>query len=101
MVPIKPGDGWCDDPGSPSYNRRVALPCRASHEKLWRRDRLYDLVTVLGYNIHPRRKYRGSAIFLHCAAPDFAPTEGCVALRYDDLRRLLPRLSRKAMLTIR
>jgi L,D-peptidoglycan transpeptidase YkuD (ErfK/YbiS/YcfS/YnhG family) len=101
MRPVSPSDGWCDDPSSALYNRRVALPCRASHEKLWRADRLYDLVIVLDYNIHPRRKNRGSAIFLHCARPDFAPTGGCIALRLDDLRRLLPRLSRKAVLTIR
>jgi L,D-peptidoglycan transpeptidase YkuD (ErfK/YbiS/YcfS/YnhG family) len=101
MRRIELGDGWCDDTHTGLYNRRVALPCRANHEKLWREDRLYDLVIVLDYNIHPRRKYRGSAIFLHCARPDFEPTEGCIALRADDLRRLLPRLSRKAVLTIR
>jgi L,D-peptidoglycan transpeptidase YkuD (ErfK/YbiS/YcfS/YnhG family) len=101
MRPIRPSDGWCDDPRSPLYNRRVALPCRASHEKMWRDDRLYDLVIVLDYNIRPRRKYRGSAIFLHCGGPDYAPTEGCIALRPDDLRRLLPRLSRNTVLTIR
>jgi L,D-peptidoglycan transpeptidase YkuD (ErfK/YbiS/YcfS/YnhG family) len=99
--PTRPSDGWCDDPESAHYNRRVVVPCRASHEKLWRADRLYDLVIILDYNIHPRRKNRGSAIFLHCARPDFAPTGGCIALRLDDLRRLLPRLARKAVLTIR
>lgn len=96
-----PSDGWCDDPQSALYNRRVVLPCRERHEKLWRADCLYDLVIILDYNIHPRRKNRGSAIFLHCARPDYAPTEGCIALRLDDLRRLLPRLSRKAVLTVR
>lgn len=101
MRPIGPGDGWCDDPASAAYNRFVALPRRASCENLWREDRLYDVVIVLDYNIHPRRKSRGSAIFLHCAGPDLAPTEGCVALRPADMRRLLPRLSRKAVLTIR
>jgi L,D-peptidoglycan transpeptidase YkuD (ErfK/YbiS/YcfS/YnhG family) len=98
---IRPSDGWCDDPESAAYNRRAALPCRGSHEKLWRADRLYDLVIVLDYNIRPCRKNRGSAIFLHCARPDFAPTEGCVALRPDDLRKLLPRLARNVRLTIR
>jgi L,D-peptidoglycan transpeptidase YkuD (ErfK/YbiS/YcfS/YnhG family) len=99
--PIKTSDGWCDDPESAAYNRHVTLPCRGGHEKLWRADRLYDLVIVLDYNIHPCHKHRGSAIFLHCAWPDFAPTEGCVALRPDDLRKLLPRLARKVVLTIR
>ena len=101
MRPAGPSDGWCDDPRCAAYNRRVTLPCRASHEKLWRTDRLYDLVVVLDYNFHPCRKNRGSAIFLHCARQGFAPTEGCVALRPDDLRRLLPRLAKKVVLTIR
>lgn len=101
MRPVRPSDGWCDDPESALYNRRVVLPIQAGHEKLWRGDNLYDLVIVLDYNIHPRRKNRGSAIFLHCARQDFVPTEGCIALRLDDLRRLLPRLAKKAVLTIR
>ena len=101
MRPVRPSDGWCDDPQSALYNRRVALPCRERHEKLWRPDRLYDLVIILDYNIHPRRKNRGSAIFLHCVGPDYAPTGGCIALRLDDLRRLLPRLAHKAVLTVR
>jgi L,D-peptidoglycan transpeptidase YkuD (ErfK/YbiS/YcfS/YnhG family) len=34
-------------------------------------------------------KGRGSAIFLHVARPDGAPTEGCVALALPDLRQVL------------
>ncbi|PNG26967.1 L,D-transpeptidase catalytic domain protein [Methylocella silvestris] len=94
-------DGWCDDPASALYNRRVATPFASSFETLWRDDRLYDIVIVLDYNIHPRRKGRGSAIFLHCARDGFAPTEGCIALRPQDFRRLLPRLSSQTILTIR
>jgi L,D-peptidoglycan transpeptidase YkuD (ErfK/YbiS/YcfS/YnhG family) len=112
MRVIRKNMGWCDDPASPLYNRLVATPFSHSHETLWRDDRLYDIVIVLDYNISPRRKQRGSAIFLHCARPksdvgnefardEFAATEGCVALRYDDLRRLLPRLSRRTVLTIK
>jgi L,D-peptidoglycan transpeptidase YkuD (ErfK/YbiS/YcfS/YnhG family) len=101
MQQIQSTDGWCDDPDSALYNRPVALPCRQSHENLWRGDSLYDIVIVLNYNLYPRRKNRGSAIFIHCAHPGYTPTEGCVALRKDDLRRLLPRLSRNTVLTIR
>ncbi|MBO0734037.1 MAG: L,D-transpeptidase family protein [Methylocapsa sp.] len=100
MMGLKPSDAWCDDPGSANYNRRIRLPSRAGHEKLWREDRLYDLIAVLDYNIRPRRKPRGSAIFLHCTRPGFAPTEGCLALPIDNLRRLLPRLSRNVVLII-
>jgi len=93
--------GWCDEPASPLYNRPVRLPFAPSHEEMWRDDGLYDLVIVLGQNLKVRRKGGGSAIFLHCARPDFSPTAGCVALRREDFRRLLPRLSRKTMLVVR
>ncbi|SMF09245.1 L,D-peptidoglycan transpeptidase YkuD, ErfK/YbiS/YcfS/YnhG family [Tistlia consotensis] len=86
---IAPGDGWCDDPGHPDYNRAVALPFPAGHERLWRDDSLYDLVVVLGHNDSPPEPGLGSAIFLHCARPDWRPTEGCVALAPEDLRSLL------------
>ncbi len=101
MFPINRTLGWCDDVKSPNYNRLIRLPSPARHETLWRDDGLYDLVVVLDYNLHPRRKGAGSAIFLHCARPDFAPTEGCIALRQDDLRKLLPRLARKAVLIVK
>jgi L,D-peptidoglycan transpeptidase YkuD (ErfK/YbiS/YcfS/YnhG family) len=83
---LRPDMGWCDDPASPDYNRLVALPFRASHEHLWRADGLYDVVVELGYNDDPVVPGRGSAIFLHVAAPDFGATAGCVA---TDLASLL------------
>ncbi|PWS34989.1 hypothetical protein DFH01_21900 [Falsiroseomonas bella] len=89
VEPIAPEDGWCDDPGHRAYNRPVRLPFDASHERLWREDPLYDIVGVLGWNDDPVERGRGSAIFLHLARPDFAPTEGCVALDARDLRAVL------------
>jgi L,D-peptidoglycan transpeptidase YkuD (ErfK/YbiS/YcfS/YnhG family) len=87
--PIAPGDGWCDDPGHPDYNRAIRLPHPARHERLWRDDALYDVLGVLGWNDAPVRRGRGSAIFLHVARSGLAPTEGCVALPEAELRRLL------------
>ena len=89
VEPIVPEDGWCDAPGCPSYNRLVRLPIDASAEALWRPDGLYDIVGVLGWNDSPVVRDRGSAIFLHVARDDLAPTEGCVALRLHDLQALL------------
>ena len=82
---IGPGDGWCDDPASPDYNRRVSLPHAASCESLWREDGLYDVLIVVGHNDDPPVAGRGSAIFVHVAAPGGGPTEGCVALAKPDL----------------
>ncbi|WP_255468836.1 L,D-transpeptidase [Reyranella sp. CPCC 100927] len=86
---IAPSDGWCDDPASPDYNRAVVLPHAARHERLWRDDALYDVIVELGYNDDPPVAGDGSAIFLHVAHTDFAPTEGCVALAREDLLSLL------------
>jgi len=91
VTAIAPDDGWCDDPGHRLYNRPVKLPFEASHERLWRDDGIYDVIVVLGHNDDPPRPGLGSAIFLHLARPDFAPTEGCVALARQDLLDLLRR----------
>jgi len=88
-VPLKPRDGWCDDPAHPLYNRPVTLPFAASHEVLWREDHVYDLIVELGHNDDPPVPGLGSAIFMHLTRPDRGPTEGCVALERDDLLTLL------------
>jgi L,D-peptidoglycan transpeptidase YkuD (ErfK/YbiS/YcfS/YnhG family) len=87
--PIAEQDGWCDDPSHADYNRQVRLPHPARHEELWRRDGLYDVVGVLGWNDAPVERRRGSAIFLHVARADYAPTEGCIALAREDLLAVL------------
>jgi L,D-peptidoglycan transpeptidase YkuD (ErfK/YbiS/YcfS/YnhG family) len=86
---IQPGDGWSDDPRDPLYNRPVPLPHPYCHERLWRDDGLYDLIVPLGYNDDPPAPGLGSAIFLHCAQPDYGPTEGCVAVAALDLLAVL------------
>ncbi len=89
IEPIAASDGWCDDPADERYNRPVRLPYPARHEELWRTDRLYDIVGVLGWNDAPVVPRRGSAIFLHVARPAYDPTEGCVALAAADLHAVL------------
>lgn len=91
VAPLRPDSGWCDDPGDRRYNRPVRLPYAGRHERMWRDDRLYDVVVVLDYNLDHPRPGAGSAIFLHLAAPDFAPTAGCVAVTEPVMRRLLAR----------
>jgi L,D-peptidoglycan transpeptidase YkuD (ErfK/YbiS/YcfS/YnhG family) len=89
VEPLAPDDGWCDDPTHRDYNRLVRLPHAGRCEELWRGDGLYDVIGVLGWNDSPVERNRGSAIFLHVARPDYAPTEGCVALALPDLRAVL------------
>lgn len=89
VEPLAPDDGWCDDPAHPDYNRMVRRPHPARGEALWREDQVYDLIGVLGWNDSPVVSGRGSAIFLHVARADFAPTDGCIALLPADLRTAL------------
>ena len=98
---ITPTDGWCDDVGSPCYNRHVTLPFNFSHETLWREDHLYDVVVPLGYNDDPVIVGKGSAIFMHIAKPAYAGTEGCVALASADLLEILPLITLRSQIEIR
>jgi L,D-peptidoglycan transpeptidase YkuD (ErfK/YbiS/YcfS/YnhG family) len=100
LAPITERSGWCDETSDRNYNRAVALPYPASHETMKRPDHLYDLVVVLDFNLKPRRRGGGSAIFMHAARSGMTPTEGCVALPLPVLTRLLPLLSSRTVLTV-
>lgn len=89
---IRPLLGWCDDPGHPRYNRPVDLPVSASHERMWREDRLYDIVVILDCNMRPAISGQGSAIFFHIAREDYRPTEGCVAVAPEHMRLILSKV---------
>jgi L,D-peptidoglycan transpeptidase YkuD (ErfK/YbiS/YcfS/YnhG family) len=100
MAPIGPDLGWCEVPDDRNYNRPVRIPYGASHERMKRDDRLYDACLVLDWNIAPRRRGRGSAIFFHLARPGFTPTAGCVAVTARIMARLLPHLSGRTVLKV-
>jgi len=100
MAPIHAELGWCEVPDDRNYNRPVRMPYRASHETMRRADRLYDYCLVLDWNITPRRRGRGSAIFFHLAREGFSPTQGCVAVTAKVMARLLPHLSTRTVLRV-
>lgn len=93
-------DAWCEDPSDRRYNRAVKLSQASSADRLWRDDHLYDLVIELDHNTRPRMKNLGSAVFVHVARQGFGPTAGCVALKAEDLTRLLARLGRDTQIEI-
>ena len=101
VQPLRPDDGWCDAAADRNYNRKVRRPYPASAEQMWRDDALYDVVIVLDYNERPRVRGKGSAIFMHIARPGFRPTEGCIALRAVDMRKLLGLLRPLARLVVK
>jgi L,D-peptidoglycan transpeptidase YkuD (ErfK/YbiS/YcfS/YnhG family) len=99
-APIARDDGWCDDPEDPMYNSLVKMPYRASAENLWRDDRLYDVIVIIGHNDHPVVASMGSAIFLHVAPANDAPTAGCVALALGDLLAVLRAVNATSVIEI-
>ena len=92
--------GWCDDPKSIHYNKLVKLPLVFNHEKLFKKENIYDIILVLNYNMNPIKKNKGSAIFIHIAQNNFKKTEGCVAIKKIYLIKLLKEINRNTKVKI-
>ena len=92
--------GWCDDSNSKKYNQLIKLPSKYTHEKLYRKDNVYDLIIVLNYNMIPIVKNKGSAIFIHVAKKKYKKTAGCVALKKKHLVKLIKNIKNKTKIII-
>jgi L,D-peptidoglycan transpeptidase YkuD (ErfK/YbiS/YcfS/YnhG family) len=99
-IRIDPGVAWCEDPADRRYNRPFRRSADEPGDRLWRDDRLYDVIIEIDHNTRPRIAGRGSAVFLHLSRPDPLPTAGCVAFSGPDLRRLLAKLGPKTRILI-
>jgi len=92
--------GWCNDPKSKFYNKIIRLPSKFSHEKLYRKDNIYNLIIVLDYNMNPVTKNKGSAIFIHLAKKNYKPTQGCMGLKQNDLIKLIEMIKKNQKIKI-
>ena len=99
IIPIKKNMGWCDDPKSKYYNREISLPSRIKHERLYKKDRSYDLLLVINYNTTKTIPYKGSAIFLHLTS-NYKKTNGCIAVSRKDLYIILKLINKKSKIKI-
>ena len=97
---IKENMGWCNDPLSKNYNRLVKLPSHYSFEKLYRKENIYDIILVLNYNMHPIIRNKGSAIFIHISRKNYKKTEGCVALKKNDLLNIIQQIKKNTVVKI-
>tara|TARA_B100000963_G_scaffold61888_1_gene49932 strand:+ start:1190 stop:1687 length:498 start_codon:yes stop_codon:yes gene_type:complete len=86
---IKKNMGWCDDPKSKMYNKLIKLPFNYSHEKLYKKENIYDIILVIDYNMNPVKKNKGSAIFIHIAKKNYKKTEGCIAIKKKEFLKIL------------
>ncbi len=91
--------GWCDDPESTSYNKKIKLDKKNKGEKLYRKDKIYDIILVINYNTKKVVKNKGSAIFIH-VTNNYKPTKGCLALSLNDLEILLKIIKKNSKIKI-
>ena len=99
-IKITKNIGWCDDPNSKKYNKIINLPTKYSYEKLYRKDNVYDLILVLNYNMNPVIKNKGSDIFIHITKKKYQPTQGCVALKKNNLLKLISKINKNIKIKI-
>jgi L,D-peptidoglycan transpeptidase YkuD (ErfK/YbiS/YcfS/YnhG family) len=92
--------GWCNDIKSKKYNQLIKLPTKYSHEKLYRKDNVYDLILVLNYNMKPTIKNKGSAIFIHVTRENYQSTQGCIALKKNNLIKLISKINNNIKIKI-
>jgi len=99
-IKITKNMGWCDDPNSKNYNQLIKLPTKYGHEKLHKKNNVYDLIAVLNYNMNPIIKNKGSAIFIHVAKKKYKKTAGCIALKKIHLLNLIKKIKKNTKVII-
>ena len=91
--------GWCDDPYNKNYNKEIILNKKCKGEKLFRKDKIYDILVVIKYNMGKIKPFEGSAIFIHLTK-NYNSTKGCIALKKNDMLILLKLLKPCAKIKI-
>jgi len=86
---IKKNHICCNNPKRLDYNKIFETKNLNLGEKLWRKDILYNIVIVIGYNDNPVIKGKGSAIFLHLSKKNIITTDGCIAIEKKNMINLL------------
>ncbi len=98
-IQIKKNFGWCDDVNSKYYNKFIKVNKKVKFEKLFRKDKNYDLLIPIKYNVENPIRNKGSAIFLHLTE-NYKKTQGCIAINKKDMLVLLKVINRETKIKI-
>ena len=98
-ISIKKNMGWCDDVNSKNYNKLIKINKKIKHEKLFRKNLIYDLLIPINYNTKNPVKKKGSAIFIHLTK-NYEKTLGCIALKENDLLTILKLINKRTKIKI-
>ena len=91
--------GWCDDIHSNNYNKIIKVTNKINHEKLFRKNRNYDILIPIEYNTKRIIKNKGSAIFIHLTK-NYKKTLGCIAIKKKDMLILLRLINKNTKIKI-
>ena len=98
-ISIKKNMGWCDDVNSKNYNKLIKINKKIKHEKLFRKNIIYDLLIPINYNTKKPVKKKGSAVFIHLTK-NYEKTLGCIALKENDLLTILKLINKRTKIKI-
>tara|TARA_B100001057_G_scaffold169904_1_gene170675 strand:- start:2019 stop:2513 length:495 start_codon:yes stop_codon:yes gene_type:complete len=99
-IKIIKNKGWCDDVNFPKkYNKLINISDHINHEKLFRKDRKYDLLIPIKYNFRNPIIGAGSCIFIHLTT-NYKSTAGCIALRKKDFLIMLKLINKNTRIKI-
>ena len=99
-IPIHKKMGWCDDiTNKNKYNKLINVKENNRHEKLYRKEYIYDFIIPISYNRKKRVLGKGSAIFIHLTN-NYKKTEGCIGLKKNDFLILLKLINKKTKIKI-
>ena len=98
-IKIRQNMGWCDDIKSKKYNKLIKIDNKIKHEKLFRKQNIYDLLIPINYNTSNPKRNKGSAIFLHITN-NYKKTMGCIALKKRDMLILIKVINKNTKIEI-
>ena len=79
--------------------KKIKIPKNIRHERMYRKDTIYDLLIPIKYNFTKPKIGKGSAIFLH-VTKNYRPTKGCIAISKNDFLILLRLIDKKTKIKI-
>ena len=98
-IKINKNIGWCNDPFSKFYNKKIKVNKKINYEKFFRKDYKYNYLIVVKYNYLKTVPGKGSAIFIHLTK-NYKPTAGCIGLKEKDLLILLKLINKQTKIKI-
>ena len=94
-----PGGSYSLGPIYKFYNTIINTNKKIKHEKLFKKNKNYDLLIPILYNTNKPKKNKGSAIFLHLTK-NYKGTLGCIGLKKNDMLILLKLINKKTKIKI-